>query len=97
MGDLNSKEDSKAYSTLIAADGSGRKLADSYRVLHPQRSTEEATFDDWKGTVKGSRIDFILHTEEFTPTAAEIVRTNYDGHWPSDHYPVTATLRVNEK
>jgi endonuclease/exonuclease/phosphatase family metal-dependent hydrolase len=97
MGDLNSKEDSKAYSTLTVADGSGRKLADSYRVLHPQRSAEEATFDDWNGTVKGSRIDFILHTGEFTPTAAEIVRTSYDGRWPSDHYPVTATLRLNKK
>jgi endonuclease/exonuclease/phosphatase family metal-dependent hydrolase len=97
MGDLNSKEDSKAYATLVVADEAGRELIDSYRKLYPQRSPNEASFDDWKGTVKGSRIDFILHTSEFTPTAAEIVRTNYDGRWPSDHYPVTATLRLSEK
>jgi endonuclease/exonuclease/phosphatase family metal-dependent hydrolase len=97
MGDLNSKEDTRAFTTLTGADETGRKLADSYRELHPQRSPEESTFNDWKGTLKGSRIDFILHTAEFTPTAAEIIRTNYDRRWPSDHYPVTAILRVNEK
>jgi endonuclease/exonuclease/phosphatase family metal-dependent hydrolase len=96
-GDLNSNEKTKAFATLVGADDSDRKLADSYRELYPVQSPNEATFDDWRGTLKGSRIDFILHTAEFTPTAAEIVRTNYDGRWPSDHYPVTATLRMNEK
>jgi endonuclease/exonuclease/phosphatase family metal-dependent hydrolase len=92
-GDLNSKEHSPAFATLTGADKSDRKLLDSYRELNPKRSPDEASFDDWKGTIKGSRIDFVLHTAEFKPTAAEIVRTNYDGRWPSDHYPVTATLR----
>jgi endonuclease/exonuclease/phosphatase family metal-dependent hydrolase len=92
-GDLNSKEDTPAFATLTGADEAGRKLFDSYRQLNPKRSPNEASFDDWKGTTKGSRIDFILHNAEFTPTTAEIVRTNYDGLWPSDHYPVTATLR----
>lgn len=96
-GDLNSKENSPAFATLTAADKSGRKLLDSYRELNPERSPDEASFDDWKGTTKGSRIDFVLHTAEFKPAAAEIVRTNYDGRWPSDHYPVTATLRLSEK
>jgi endonuclease/exonuclease/phosphatase family metal-dependent hydrolase len=97
MGDLNSKEDSKAYATLTVADEAGRELIDSYRKLYPKRSPNEASFDDWKGTIKGSRIDFILHTAEFAPTTAEIVRTSYEGRWPSDHYPVTATLRLSEK
>ncbi len=91
-GDLNSTEDTDAFRTLIGANDSvEQRLADSYRELHPTRSPNEASFDGWKGTLKGSRIDFILHTKEFAPTAAEIVRTTYDGHWPSDHYPVTAT------
>jgi endonuclease/exonuclease/phosphatase family metal-dependent hydrolase len=72
---------------------SDRTLLDSYRKLNPNPSPDEASYNDWQGTTAGSRIDFILHTRHFTPTAAEIVRTNYDGHWPSDHYPVTATLR----
>ena len=59
-------------------------------------SGHEATFNDWKGTVKGSRIDYILHTKDWEPLAADIVRTSYEGFWPSDHYPVTAKLRLRE-
>lgn len=94
LGDLNSHEDTKAFATLIGTDSEGGKLGDSYRETHPERSPNEASFDDWKGTLKGSRIDFILHSAEFKPTAADIVRTNYEGLWASDHYPVTATLHL---
>jgi endonuclease/exonuclease/phosphatase family metal-dependent hydrolase len=95
MGDLNTPEESTPLRTLLAEVGeSERQLVDSYRAVHRQRSPDESTFNDWRGTLAGSRIDFILHTEEFTPTAAAIVRTSYDDRWPSDHYPVTATLRI---
>jgi endonuclease/exonuclease/phosphatase family metal-dependent hydrolase len=95
MGDLNATEDSVEVKKLIGTkDANGRALADSYRVLHPKRSPEEASFNDWAGTLKGSRIDFILCTGEFKPESAKIVRKSYDGLWPSDHYPVFATLRL---
>jgi len=96
MGDLNAPEESPAISTLVGAtDAAGGQFVDSYRKLNPKRTPNESTFNSWAGTLTGSRIDFILHSEQFTPTAAEIVRTSYDGRWPSDHYPVTATLRLN--
>src|SRR3954471_7168629 len=83
-GDLNAHEDSPAVKELVGAnDSKGRKLADSFRELRPEKSPNESSFNNWKGTLKGSRIDFILHTSEFTPVAAVIVRTSYDGHWPS--------------
>src|SRR4051794_7545181 len=73
-GDLNSHEDSRAAVDLVGQNDAGaRKLADSFREVHPKRSANEASFDDWKGTRKGSRIDFILHTSEFTAVAADIV------------------------
>jgi endonuclease/exonuclease/phosphatase family metal-dependent hydrolase len=93
MGDLNSGERSPEYRELVGEE-SGRKLLDSYRTIHSERKPDESTFGGWEGHTEGRRIDFILHTDEFTPTAAAIVRTNYDGRWPSDHYPVTATLRL---
>jgi len=96
MGDLNAHEDSPAVKELVGANGStGRKLGDSFRELRPERSPDESSFNDWRGTLRGSRIDFILHTREFTSVAADIVRTSYDGRWPSDHYPVVATLKLN--
>jgi endonuclease/exonuclease/phosphatase family metal-dependent hydrolase len=98
MGDLNAHEDSPAVKELIGSNGSaGRELADSFRELRPKSSENEASFNDWAGTRKGSRIDFIFHTREFAPVTANIVRTSYDGRWPSDHYPVTATLMWNRK
>ena len=94
-GDLNAGENSAEVKALRGGAGMpGRLLADSYRELYPQRQPDEATFGNWRGQIEGRRIDFILHTGEFTPTAAAIVRTHYDGRWPSDHYPVTATLRT---
>jgi endonuclease/exonuclease/phosphatase family metal-dependent hydrolase len=98
MGDFNSDEDSSAVKELVGANGSpAHKLADSFRELRPVRSPDESSFNGWAGNVKGSRIDFILHTSEFRPVAADIVRTSYDGRWPSDHYPVVATLKFNRK
>jgi endonuclease/exonuclease/phosphatase family metal-dependent hydrolase len=95
MGDLNTPEDSAPLRVLAGeAAASDRRLIDSYRAVHRERSPEESTFNHWQGTTAGSRIDFILHTQEFKTTGAAIVRTSYDGRWPSDHYPVTATLRL---
>jgi endonuclease/exonuclease/phosphatase family metal-dependent hydrolase len=96
MGDLNAGENSVAVVALRGeSDPKGRPLADSYRLVHPERKPDEASFGGWEGRTEGRRIDFILHTAELTPTAAAIVRTSYDGHWPSDHYPVTATLQLS--
>lgn len=93
MGDLNVPEDAPATQTLLATDDSADGvLIDSFRKLHPKSSPEEASFNGWEAKTTGSRIDFILHSRHFTPTAAEIVRTTYDSRLPSDHYPVTATL-----
>jgi endonuclease/exonuclease/phosphatase family metal-dependent hydrolase len=98
MGDLNVPEDAPATKRLLGAAGAdGCVFIDSYRKLYPEPSPEEATYNDWQGTTAGSRIDFILHTPRFKPTAAAIVRTRYDGHWPSDHYPVTATLQLTKE
>ena len=97
MGDLNAQEQSPEVAELRGGRGAiGRQLADSYRTVYPEREAEESTFNHWRGTQEGSRIDFILHTDDFTPLEAAIVRTAYDGRWPSDHYPVTATLRLDD-
>lgn len=94
MGDLNAGENSAEVTALRGDDSPGRPLADSYRSLHPEQQPNEATFGGWRGVIDGRRIDFILYTSELTATAAGILRTQYDGRWPSDHYPVTATLRI---
>jgi endonuclease/exonuclease/phosphatase family metal-dependent hydrolase len=92
-GDFNFNEDSTAY-TLLMNRKEGKKpwLIDSYRELNPTRSPEEATFNGFKGTTTGSRIDFILHTPDIKPMSATIERVFPQGRHASDHYAITAVL-----
>lgn len=92
-GDFNITEDNPAYQVLVQpANPAWIRWIDSYRTLHPQRRPDEASYSNFKGTVQGSRIDFIFHTAHFRATAAAIDRFSRDGRYPSDHYPVTAIL-----
>ncbi len=92
-GDLNITEDNPAYAVFVrpATPGAIRWI-DAYRAVHPQRRTDESSFNGFKPVVDGSRIDFIFHTADFAATAATIDRTSRDGRFPSDHFPVTAVL-----
>ncbi len=92
-GDFNSTEDGEPYRIMIAGTSAGRTLLDAYRVAHPDRTQDELSFHAFRGGTRGSRIDWILHDDSFTVLDAQIDRTDFDGRFPSDHYPVTATLR----
>lgn len=95
VGDFNVNEDTPAYAELVrpAAPGAIRWI-DAYRALHPARAPDEASFHGFKGTVRGSRIDFVFHTEHFAARSAAIDRLSRDGRYPSDHYPVNAVLTL---
>lgn len=94
-GDFNTREDDPPYRTIMHPTEPGMAhFVDSYREVHPHRSPEESSFNGFKGTMRGSRIDFILHTPELHAISATIDRTkSAEGKFPSDHYPVTAVLR----
>jgi endonuclease/exonuclease/phosphatase family metal-dependent hydrolase len=97
MGDFNCIEDDEPYRLLTSTNGEpGVLLIDSYRAVHPKREQDETSFHGFKGTVAGSRIDWILATPEFKATAAAIVHAG-NGRLPSDHYPVTAVLAFEER
>lgn len=94
MGDLNVTEEQAPIATLL---GEGpRRLVDSFREVHPERGENERSYHDFRGGEAGSRIDYIVHTTGLRATDAVIVRTAYEGRYPSDHYPVTATLEWKE-
>ena len=95
-GDFNSTEDTPQYATITAGDDAGVRLTDAYRVVHPQRKPDEASFHAFKGKREGSRIDWILHSAHWTAKDAGIDHTQKDGHYPSDHYPETAGLELKK-
>ncbi len=93
-GDLNINEDNPAYTVLVKPDAPNAiRWIDSYREVHPKRESDEVSFHGFKGGTKGSRIDFIFHTDHFVAKESTIDRSAKDGHYPSDHYPVMAVMK----
>jgi len=90
MGDFNAGEDNPARQALVAAG-----LRDAYRVLHP-KATGDGTFNDFQGRTDGLKIDAVLISQHWIPLQASIDRTERDGRFPSDHFPVTATLNLKK-
>ncbi len=93
MGDFNAGETTSEITTLLAPDSDNPpQLTDVYRQVHPERSAEEASFQNFSTRTKGHRIDYILSTPHFVPQSAKILTTSYEGRVPSDHYPVVVEL-----
>jgi endonuclease/exonuclease/phosphatase family metal-dependent hydrolase len=100
-GDFNAPDGSPPHARLLGHSGGDEiplHLTDSYRVIHPTPSADDFTPHPFTGkNDKPIRIDWILHTPHFRTRTAEIDRTNDDGRYPSDHFPVTAKLSWERK
>ena len=93
-GDFNAGAGSEPYKALVGKAAPGAPtLLDTYRVRHAAGG-EEGTFHGFRGTAGHARIDWILCSGQLGVIAAGIDRTNEDGRYPSDHFPVTAVVRL---
>lgn len=93
-GDFNTDEDTDPIKYLVGkTPGSPAVLRDVFRALHPD-TTDTLTFNAWKGGEKGPRIDYILTEPNASAETCAIIRTAFEGRYPSDHYPVTATVSL---
>lgn len=92
-GDFNAPSDGAVARALRRGDGVGVTLLDTYREAHPQPRADEGTFTGFGESSSGPRIDWIVVTPDIGVIDAGIDRTATAGRWPSDHFPVTATLR----
>jgi endonuclease/exonuclease/phosphatase family metal-dependent hydrolase len=88
-GDFNSGEDNPAFQALLAAPD--LPLRDSFRVIHPE-ARAVGTYHGFRGGTAGEKIDAVLIGPATGVADAQILRTQRDGRYPSDHYPVTAVL-----
>lgn len=107
MGDFNCGEKSPAIRFLkgetVVLDGEEKtprmKMLDSFRVVHPEEKSV-ATFHGFRGpqfdgngvNEIGEKIDYIFITPDLKASESEIMHINENGRYPSDHYPVRATL-----
>jgi endonuclease/exonuclease/phosphatase family metal-dependent hydrolase len=93
-GDFNANEDSGPYKTMLQPRAGETPLVDTFRAVNPERISEEGTMHNFSGKRDGSRIDWILASEpNFQVISCSIDRAKGTVGYPSDHFPVTATLR----
>ena len=90
LGDLNAAEDTPPLRRFHLAG-----LRDSFRDLHPD-ATQVGTFHGFRGFTGGDKIDYVLIDQGWSTLAAEILHDHRGERFPSDHFPVIATLRFEQ-
>jgi endonuclease/exonuclease/phosphatase family metal-dependent hydrolase len=97
MGDFNAPEDSEVLKIIKgnpeARQNLGIQMVDSFRVLYPNRK-KVGTYNGFTGQSDGPKIDYIMVRPSMKVIEASILQTNREGRYPSDHFPVTAHLRI---
>ena len=95
MGDFNAKPNSKAV-RMMRENLSGYhdvNFQDIYGFLDHIIGN---TYHGFKGTVKTKfkPIDYIFVSDDFEVVSASVDTTSYEGSYPSDHYPISAVLKL---
>ena len=86
-GDFNTPENAAPMEAL-RAEG----YQDSFRILHPG-ANHVGTFTAFKETPRPDKIDGVLFCGSAVVLSAEIHHARRNQRWPSDHIPVSATIR----
>ena len=87
-GDFNAADNDPLHAAIKAAG-----FADVWRVANAATPVEESgTFHEFTGVTNRARIDFIYATPDSKIVDSSIVRSSLNGNYPSDHFPVRATL-----
>jgi endonuclease/exonuclease/phosphatase family metal-dependent hydrolase len=91
-GDFNTAAESAPHQTLVADT-----LFDAFAEANSKPTTRPFTFHGFTGRGEhAARIDWIIRSSAFATVSATIDRTNDNGRYPSDHFPVEAVLRWRE-
>lgn len=98
MGDFNARPDSYAvrYIRDKLYSYSNVHLNDIYGYVDKLIGN---TYHGFKGKIKTKfkPIDYIFVSDEFEIVNAVVDTSSFDGQYPSDHYPIAATLRLKEE
>jgi len=98
-GDFNADEQNPAIRAMneplatTPGDAGGLTLVDTFRVLHAD-AVDVGTFNSFKGTTTGGKIDFVFVPRGTDVLESSIIRDHRNGRYPSDHFPVMARIRL---
>ncbi len=87
VGDFNDVPGSAPYHTLTS------RLKDVWLDAH-HPDAGEGTWHGFSGKAQKGRLDWILASPDVGTREVRILRTSYQGRYPSDHFPVAAVLEV---
>jgi endonuclease/exonuclease/phosphatase family metal-dependent hydrolase len=93
LGDFNCGPGSPPYNVLTEDRGNLAELHDAH-VAIGLTETGAGTYHAFQGRGTGRRIDWILFNRRFRALQCTIDRRSSNGRYPSDHFPVMATLRL---
>jgi endonuclease/exonuclease/phosphatase family metal-dependent hydrolase len=95
MGDFNMHLDNPGMRYLLkdGVDTPYPSLVSAWIRIHP-KGAELATGHGYKGENLGKAIDHILVEDKTVVLKVNVDQRKIDGKYPSDHYPVTATLKL---
>jgi endonuclease/exonuclease/phosphatase family metal-dependent hydrolase len=98
-GDFNAGADNPAVRVLMAqASGTpgAVPLTDTFRAT-ADPPEQIGTYHAFKGDRGGAKIDAVLASAHWQTLDAAIVHVSDNGHYPSDHFPVTATVVLRRR
>lgn len=89
MGDFNVEEDTETYRSATE-----NFLDVKYQTKDPIKS---CTYQNWGERLDDDCIDYIMISKTgFRVNSYNVVRTTSDGVYPSDHFPITASLTLTQ-
>jgi endonuclease/exonuclease/phosphatase family metal-dependent hydrolase len=94
VGDFNMELDNPAM--VYLQETANPRMTDAWQSVHGIDSNS-GTYHEFSGKVACPRIDHIPIGENAVALDATIDRYEVGGRYPSDHFPVIATIRINAR
>lgn len=92
-GDFNADARNKAYA-ILTGDGF---LTDTWTVAKTRKGEGLNSFNSFREIGKNNiRIDWLLTRGKITTDSTELATFSKDGQFPSDHFPIVASLRLED-
>lgn len=73
-------------------------MRDTFRVVNPDDKQSGTAHGFDSDSTTGAKIDYVYSGDKTQKVlAAKIVHTKVNGHYPSDHYPIWATIQMPDQ
>jgi endonuclease/exonuclease/phosphatase family metal-dependent hydrolase len=89
LGDFNDTPASRVHGVLTVPETG---LKDTWEIMYQEEGEASYTHHGFCGKPQLSRMDWILVDFNFQVIKVDIVRDNFNGKYPSDHFPYMADI-----